>query len=126
MFYLLIGNQIGQMAFPAINLLVRAGQFVTGQLVVEFFFVKTQHVEIAPVVIAVAFGAVFSPHLARCMKTPVPIRQRFNFLVAIQAFVVRHLVPYVVALCTFGDAFEILVRVDQRAGRQLGAHFKSA
>lgn len=54
-----IFNQIRQMAFPAIDLFVRPLQFKTSLCVVEIFLIKPHHVEIAAVVIAMAFGTIF-------------------------------------------------------------------
>ena len=52
-------NQIRQMAFPAIDLFMRPFQLKTRLCVVEFFLIKPHHVEIAAVVIAMAFGTIF-------------------------------------------------------------------
>ena len=48
------------MALAAVDRFVRPRQFKTGQRVVEFIFIKTDDIEIASVVVAVANGAIFS------------------------------------------------------------------
>ena len=91
---------IGQMAFAAIRFPVGAGQFVAGEVVVEVFFIKTHHVEIAAVVVAVAGSTFLTPHLARCMITRSFYDPAIDFLMAGEAFIVGDFLAQHMALGT--------------------------
>ena len=82
LFDILILNQVGFMAFPAINRFVFAGKFETCSEVVESFFIKTHHVEVPAVVVAVTVGALFVPGFLRSMEAPVPVDEILNVLMA--------------------------------------------
>lgn len=105
------------MTLPAINSLVCTGQFITCKIVVEVFLVKTHHIKIPPVVIAVATRAILALHIDRYVVAFIPIYQGLYLLVTNQAFVIGHLASYIVALGTLRHAFEVLVRVRQLTRR---------
>jgi hypothetical protein len=90
------------MAGAAVNCLVGAGQFISAEFVVEVFFVKAHHVEIAAVVFAMAFDTVFSFYFGGSVIAQLPVGAELDFTVAGQAFFVGCFVPDVVALRTIG------------------------
>ena len=60
-----VGDVVGLVTLATVNFPVRPGEFVTCQVVVEFFFIETHHPEITAVVVAVAGSAFFSPNIFR-------------------------------------------------------------
>ena len=119
-FQLRIVHVIRLVAFPAINFFMRPGQFVAGELVVEGLFIEAHHVEVAPVVVRVAGGAVFRPHVFRVVVALLRIEAGFDFLVAGEAFFVGNLLAERVALGAVGHAFEVGVGFGEVAGGKLG------
>jgi hypothetical protein len=106
-------------AFAAINIFVAAGEFVAGEVVFEIFLIKTHHVKFASVVVTVAGSAFLALYLRRGVVPHIPVDAILDFLVAGHTFVVRQLIPDVVALGTIRHALQAFVRVRQVAGRQL-------
>ena len=115
-------DEIGLMALAAIYRLVFAGQFVAGQVVVDRIFIKTHDVEIPPVVVAVAGGAVFSFRFLRRVESGPPVDPAFNFLVATQAFVVGNFVSQNMAFRAVEHPLQIRMRLRQVARRQLSLY----
>ena len=107
------------MAFAAINIFVAAGEFIAGKVVFEIFLIKTHHVKFSTVVVAVATGAILAFYLRRGVVAHIPVDAVLDLLVAGHTFVVRQLIPDVVALGTIRHALQAFVRVRQVAGRQL-------
>ena len=110
------------MALAAIYCLVFAGQFIAGQVVIEFVLVKTHNVEIPAVVIAVAGGAVFSFGFSGRVKSCSPVDPAFNFLVATQAFVIGNFVSQNMAFRAVEHPLQVRMRLRQVARRQLSLH----
>lgn len=86
---------------------------------VELLFVEAHHVKSAPVVVAVALGAILGAHFGGGVIPPVPIHRSLYLAVAVQTTAVGHLVPYFMAFGTVGQPLQVLVRIGQRTGGQL-------
>ena len=119
LFYVLVGDMVGLVALSAINLFVGARKRVVCQVVVELLFVEAHHVKIAPVVVAVALGAVLGAHFGGGVVPSVPIHRSLYLAVAVQTTAVGYLVADFVALGAVGQSLQILVRIGQRTGGQL-------
>lgn len=108
------------MALPAIDGFVRAGQLEARQVVVEFVFIKTDDVEVAAVVIAVANRTILSFCFLGGMKACAVVDPGFYLLVAGQTFFVGYLIAQHVAFGTIEHAFQIGMRFGELARRDLG------
>jgi hypothetical protein len=91
----------------------------SGEVVVEFLFVQTNHVEVASVVIAMAHGAVFHAHFLRRVKAFVSINFGFDLFVAGQTFLAGYFFAYRVTLRTVADTFEMRMGFGQVVGGHL-------
>lgn len=106
-----IGYVIRLVASAAIHLRVLSGEGIVCQIVVKILFIEAHHIEIAPMVIAMAAGAILTLDCRRHVKTFVFVHPRFDFFVAIEAFLVRNFFAQVVALRTIGNTFQCFVRI---------------
>lgn len=114
-----IGHVIGLVTGPAINLPVLARQLVAGGIVVKVFFIKAHHIEFSAVVVAVAPGTFFGAHFGGGMVSAILIYAGFDFAVALQTPAIGHLIADFMAFGTIGQTLQTLMRIGQRAGREL-------
>ena len=76
---------------------------------VEIIGIEPNHIKIAPVVFAMALKTVLRLYATIGMQTPILIEEGLYFVMAIQAFGVRHLSPKLVAQGTIAHAFQLTV-----------------
>lgn len=119
LFDVLILNQIGLVACPAVNSLVFAGKLKTRSEVVESLFIKAHHIKVSAMVIAVAAGTLFRTGLLRRMETSVPVDEILNVLMAGETLVVGNLGAYIVALRAVEHALKGCVTSGKFTGRNL-------
>jgi uncharacterized protein YwlG (UPF0340 family) len=106
-------------ARPAVNGFVFACEFEARSEVVESFFIESHHVEVSAVVVAVAVGTLFRTGLLRSMKTPVPVNEILNVLMAGETLVVGNLGANIVALRAVEHALKGCVTSGKFTGRNL-------
>jgi hypothetical protein len=118
-FDILVLNQIGLVAFAAINGFVFACQFEACREVIESFLIKSDHVEVPSVVITVAVGALFAARFLRGVETPVPVDEILNVLMTGKAFVVGNFGAYIVAFRAVEHTLKRSMTPGELTGRQL-------
>jgi hypothetical protein len=94
-------------------------QGVSRLVVVKGFFVKTGHFKLAPVVVVMAIYAGFARNFFVSVVALFLFDEGTYFLVAIQTFLVGHLIANAVALGAVAHAFQVFVSFGQWARRNL-------
>jgi len=110
-----VGHVFRSMTIPTINAQMPTHQFISGQIMIEIIFIKTGHLKIAPVMFAMARGALFPLHLARSMIAIIQINTDLDFLMAIQTQIIRNFIPQYMALRTVHHALQFRMRCGQGA-----------
>jgi hypothetical protein len=97
-----------------------ASERVSCKLMVEFFFGKSDDLEIHPVVITMTFNTFFPFDLDRSMKTFVQIDPRFQFGMTFKAFLIGYLLPKDMTFGTIRDPLQVGMHPGKLPGRDLG------
>lgn len=118
-FQITVINKIGDMALAAVDFSMRSGEVISRQAVVEIIFIEAHHIELSPVVVAVAGGAVFPPHFTGSVEARTVVDAGLYFGMAGEAFLVRDFISNFVALGAIGHAFEVGMGLGQVSGGKL-------
>lgn len=84
-------DKVRLMAFPAIDSLVGARQFIAGEVVIKPSLVEVHHIEITSVMIAMATRTVLPNGLPGAVVADTAIDPAFDLLVATEAFIIGDL-----------------------------------
>lgn len=117
-------DEIGKVALPAIYPAVRPRQLIPRQAVVKIILIEAHHIEVPPVVFAMAFGTVLAPYLTGSVVPLTAADQALDLLMAVQALVIGDLLPQGMALGAVSYSFQLGMRARQGAGRKLGPQFR--
>ncbi len=97
---------LGSMALTTIHGLMSTRERITGERMIEGLLIETHHLELPSMVFAVAARAILPSHILAGMVALLSRDERTQFLVALKALGVRHLVPQVVALRAIAHPFQ--------------------
>ena len=107
------------MAFLAINACMSSFKPVPCKLVIKCVGIKPDDLEIPSVVVIVANKTIPALHIRRRVISFIYIDPLLNFLMAIEAFPITHLITQDMAFCTIRSAFELSMNSCKVAWRKL-------
>lgn len=102
-----VADQVRFVTVPAIDLLMRTGQFISRESMIEVLFLKSDHLEVATVMFAMAGGTFLPPDFATGMVALSGRDPGLQHLVAIQAFLIGDLISQGVTFSAVAQAFQI-------------------